>query len=391
MNILFFIHRYPNYGGTEKVTTVLCNELQKKGNNVFLVSLYQKSWELMDELSSNVSFIPLHYPTINFDNIRRLHKIIVDNKIEIVINQWCLPLTTTILLKCALFGTTAKLISVLHGSPNVNMRLISVARKANTANAIKRSFLSILWKLVYLVTRIDLRIVYRLSDKYILLSDRFADVFKKMAWLRSSTKLTSITNPITINVTKEDLAFVSDKKKKILYVGRMDLLNKNVDRIIKAWGKICNAYTDWVLVLVGDGPDKPYLETLAAKLSIKNIKFTGFIKEEPVAYYKESSILMLASDLEGFGLVITEAMYFGCIPVVYGSYPAIYDIISDGECGFITPQPYNENYTCEKLATLIENQQLRRIMSKKAIEKAVTFLPEQVIKKWEDLFNAILV
>ena len=391
MNILFFFYCYPNYGGTEKVTTVLCNELQKKGNNVFLASLYQKSWELMDELSPNVSFTPLHYPIINFDNIKRLHKIIVDNKIDIVINQWCLPLTTTLLLKCSLLGTTAKLISVLHGSPNVNMRLISIARKANNANAIKRNFLSILWKLGYLVTRVDLRMVYRLSDKYVLLSERFADTFKEMAWLKNTTKLTSITNPITINVAKNGLALVPDKKKKILYVGRMDLLNKNVDRIIKAWGKICNTYTDWVLVLVGDGPDKPYLETLAAKLNIKNIKFTGFIKEEPVEYYKEASILMLTSDLEGFGLVITEAMYFGCIPVVYGSYPAIYDIISDGECGFITPQPYNENYTCEKLSTLIEDQQLRQTMSKKAIEKAITFLPEQVIKKWEGLYNTILV
>ena len=67
----------------------------------------------------------------------------------------------------------------------------------------------------------------------------------------------------------------------------------------------------------------------------------GFQVSPPIQHYKEASIFLLTSDLEGFGLVVIESMSYGVVPVVYGSYEAIYDIIDNGKSGLITPIPYN--------------------------------------------------
>ena len=389
MNILFFLHRYPNYGGTEKVTTCICNELDSRGYKIHIASLYQKSCELMDELHPTIVFHKLAYPVLSIPNIKAIRNIINENKIDIIVNQWCLPFKTTILLKLASIGLKVKVISVLHGSPDVNMRIIGFKRSYDRSGFILKPLYKILIWAANAFTALNLRLTYNFSDKYILLSDRFSETFKKMCKLYKASKLTSITNPLTIENTLSEDILLQQKKNEILYVGRMDLLNKNVDRIIVVWKDLYKKFPDWKLVLVGDGPDRNYLEKLAIENEIENIDFMGFLKEEPIEFYKRASIFMLTSDLEGFGLVITEAMSFGCVPVVYASYPAVYDIIEDGISGFITPAPYDAEITKLRVINLIEDNDMRRSMSASAIRRSECFLVSNIADKWENLLKEI--
>lgn len=383
MNILFFIHRYPNYGGTEKVTTVICNELAKRGHNVYIASLFQKSWELMEELDDKINFYSLSYPVISRTNITKIRNIIKEQKIDIIVNQWCLPIKTSLLLRIASRGLNVKLVSVLHGAPDVNMRLISTKRKISTANLLAKVYLyPVLWA-TFLATAFSLWSGYHLSNKYLLLSSRFIPIFKRMACIYKGKKLSYITNPLTIKV---DSSQFSKNAKELLYVGRMDLLNKNVDRILNIWSELHESYKDWTLVLVGDGPDRQYLEDMALKLKLTNVRFIGFIKEEPIQFYKDASIFLLTSDLEGFGLVITEAMYYGCVPVVYGSYPAVYDIIEDGISGYITPYPYDHQYSTAVVRRLIEDADLRSRLSMNAKIRVDKFKVEYIVDHWEEMF-----
>lgn len=81
------------------------------------------------------------------------------------------------------------------------------------------------------------------------------------------------------------------------------------------------------------------------QLKLNNVLFEGF--QSPLEYYKRASLLILTSEYEGFPLVLAEAMSFGVIPVVYGSYSAVYDIISDGVDGVILP--YNKKGMIQNL------------------------------------------
>lgn len=390
MNLLFFLHRYPNYGGTEKVTTCICNELDSRGHNIHLASLFQKSWELMDELHSSIEFHKLSYPVLSISNVKEIRNILRKDKIDVIVNQWCLPFKTTFLLKVASIGFKVKVISVLHGSPDVNMRIIGLKRSYDkSAILLKPLYKNLIWA-TNVFTALNLRLTYDFCDKYILLSDRFSETFKKMCMLCKAPKLTSITNPLTIKNTFSEDLLLQQKKNEILYVGRMDLLNKNVDRIILVWKDLYKRFPDWKLVLVGDGPDRNYLEKLAKENGIENIDFMGFLKEEPIEFYKRASILMLTSDLEGFGLVITEAISYGCVPVVYASYPAVYDIIEDGISGFITPAPYDAEITKQRVVNLIENNDMRKSMSANAIRRSDYFSVSNIADKWEILLKGVL-
>ena len=119
MNILFFYRVYPNYGGVEVVTSVLAKRFVEDGHQVTIASLEQPHPELKDQNIEGVELIALHHPVLAKDNIARLHQVIVDKKIDIIVNQWGLPYKTTILCNKAIKGTNCKLVSVLQDRKSV--------------------------------------------------------------------------------------------------------------------------------------------------------------------------------------------------------------------------------------------------------------------------------
>lgn len=386
-SILFINGTYPNYGGTEKVTTILANHFSKKGYHVSIASFQHPQMELMAELSKNVSFYALSLPVISANNIKNLSEIVSKSHVDIIINQWCLPFFTNRLCRKAIRGSNCKIISVLHGVPNKSKKVLVEEEKLREA----KNIISFLYAKVRLIVanqiiKASIRYVYRNSDKYVVLSKGFIDVFMAYTKLKDTTKLSYIGNPITIPTDYAN-DFISNKQNNILYVGRMDMINKRVDRIIKVWENIANKYLDWNLILIGDGPDRQKLESYVNERNIQRVHFGGFIKDEPIKYYKESSILLLTSDLEGFGLVVTEAMSYGVVPVVYGSYVSIYDIISNGKDGYITSFPYSHEETTRRVEELIKDEKLRMKMASDAIEKSKSFNLESIYKKWENLFD----
>jgi len=237
---------------------------------------------------------------------------------------------------------------------------------------------------IHAIIKASIRYVYRRSDAYVVLSKGFLDTLHAYTGLKRTPKLVAIGNPITIP-TDYATDWTVRKKKQILYVGRMDKENKRVNRIVEAWEHVAADYPDWNLVLVGGGPHIDELKDYAAKKSIPRIAFTGFLKEDPIQYYQEPSIFMLTSDLEGFGLVLVEAMAYGVVPIVYGSYVSVFDIIDNGKNGFITSVPYSQAATTVAMRQLMDKPKLLAAMSQAAIVKSKTFALDNILKQWEGL------
>ena len=116
-----------------------------------------------------------------------------------------------------------------------------------------------------------------------------------------------------------------------------------------------------------------------------SVEIVGF--QSPVDYYKRAKFLLLTSDYEGFGLVIVEAMKFGAVPIVYGSYEAVYDIVESGKHGFITPMPFSAQETADVLSRLMSDEALRSQMSRRAVERSKDFNLDSVVRRWEDLVS----
>jgi glycosyltransferase involved in cell wall biosynthesis len=384
--VIFFIGIYPNYGGTEKITTVLANHFSDLGLNVHIVSFQQPHLELLSELNENIVLHKLSYPVLSKNNVSVLKNIIVSNNIHIIFNQWCLPFQTTLLLNMARKGLSCKLLSILHGVPNKSKKVIVAEDNVKQAsNCLTRAFAQLKLQVIDRTIRESIRYVYKHSDHYVVLSKGFIETFREYTGLKKTPKLVSIGNPITIP-TNYSVDELTSKKKQILYVGRMDMENKRVNRIIEAWEEVYKKFPDWNLCLVGDGPHRSALEAYVNGRNIQRVYFTGFIKDEPVSYYRESSILMLTSDLEGFGLVIVEGMSHGVVPIVYGSYVSVFEVIDHGVNGLITNTPYSKRVTVECMVSLMEDSAKREKMAAEAIKKSANYHLESIVRQWYKLF-----
>lgn len=234
-----------------------------------------------------------------------------------------------------------------------------------------------------------MKYVYKNSDKFVILSQSFTNNFIDFTKLHDTNKLTVITNPITISSDNFNFDY-QQKRKEIIYVGRIDYNQKRVSRIMNIWKNIYPRFPDWYLKIIGDGPEKKKLEQFVKNEQLKNVSFEGF--QDPKCYYEEASIILLTSEYEGFGLVIVEAMSFGVIPIVYGSYKAIYDIIENGEDGYIV-EPINKTFPLEtmtqKVSDVIENISKNNQIALNAIKKSKEFSLETIYQKWYDLFKEI--
>ncbi len=102
----------------------------------------------------------------------------------------------------------------------------------------------------------------------------------------------------------------SKKEKTVLYIGRL-VKYKHVDELIKVMSKIQKRY-DYKLKIIGMGEEYENLRELSKKLNV-DVKFYGFASERTkLDELSKAEIFVNPSTVEGFGIVLLEAMASGC-------------------------------------------------------------------------------
>ena len=386
MNILFLLGKFPSIGGVETVTAILANEFSARGHAVHVVSFEQVTEKPSPALDERVTLHRLSYPVSSRANRNALRDILATCRIDVIINQWCLPFHVTRLCRKAMRGLPCRLLAVHHNAPDCNARLEGLRmRMARTGNPVNRAFLRLLLKGCAMATGASLRYVYAHSNRYILLSDSFHQAFRNITGLKDTGKLLTIPNPITV----ENPEFRYDpalKKKEVLFVGRLEPNQKRVSRVLETWALLEPCFPDWTLRLVGDGPEKRSLQEFCEEHRLKHVSFEGF--QNPAPYYEQASLLFLTSEYEGFGLVIVEGMSFGVSPIVYGSFSAAYDLVDHGKDGCILPAAggFQAHRMAEMAAGLMREPAALRAMARNAIAKSRKFTREHIIPQWEKAF-----
>lgn len=388
MNILFLM-KYYEIGGIESVTAMLGSCFLRHGHNVTLATFNEPIPMALARTDKAIKVYTLGKYECSQKNVAALRKILVEHRINVVINQWGLPYIPIKTLCKAKQGLNVKVISVYHNQVDTNARLKAVEQAMLVCNnPLLKCLLICKHKAFKLVTSLSMRYVYKHSDVYEVLSPSFLELFKKFTGIKHPTKLISQTNPITLDDSSCNIALTTlNKQKEIIYVGRLDNVQKRVSRVIDTWSLLEKKFPDWHLTIVGDGEDKQALEEQVKTLGLKRVYFEGF--KNPAEYYKRASMLLLTSDFEGFGLVIVEGMRYGVVPFVYGSYPAIYDIVTDNKDGIILPM--NENgydavAMAGKMSELMSAHLKLEQMANEAIEKSKLFSLETIYKQWNNEF-----
>lgn len=370
----------PEAGGTERITSLVANGLRKNGHNCMDILVFDESD---------------HKMTYRNKPVQDLYLFLKNHRVDIVINQiaYSTWLIDTFLSKGGerWHAEGGKIVSCLHFDPcNPSFKRLLLSKQKLSFNDCLQLITHTVFSTYYAHIKKKqegaiYNEIYDRSDAFIILSDTHRPYLKKVMRRSEYNRIFSINNPLTFDriATTESL----DKKNKtILVCARMSEYHKRISLTLKTW-KILqrqNAVDGWRLKLVGEGPDLERYKKYVSDNGIGNIEFLG--RRNPLPFYEESSILLLTSGAEGWGLSLTEALQNGVVPVVMNSSPVYADIIENGYNGYLCPNG-NVKAFARRIAALVENPLQIRTMQKNALASAKKFSIDKTISLWETLIT----
>lgn len=178
-------------------------------------------------------------------------------------------------------------------------------------------------------------------------------------------------------------------RHRIIAVGRLDY-QKGFDRLIEAWDKVCRTgrYNDWHLDVFGQGEWYDMLNDMIRTKGLEQNteihKPTNRIGEE----YAASSMIVMTSHYEGFGMVLVEAMSCGVPAISFDCQCGPKDIIKDGDNGFLVKDG-DIDALAGAMVRLMDDEALRKRMSLSARKITEEYSEESIMGKWIALFDEL--
>lgn len=189
--------------------------------------------------------------------------------------------------------------------------------------------------------------------------------------------------PLPLLHTMPLVASVSPPYPRIIAAGRLVDSIKQYSLLIEAFAGLHLTHPEWRLVIWGEGPDRPRLEAMAARLKVfDRVTLPGLSTTLPEEF-AVSHIYCVPSRYEGFGLSTLEALSCGLPAVGFAQCAGSRALIRNGRNGLLA-----EAMTAESLAdalkTLMDDAPLRQRMGRQATLDSATYLPEKIFPLWED-------
>ena len=179
------------------------------------------------------------------------------------------------------------------------------------------------------------------------------------------------TSRKNLNLKKENFYLIS--------IGRV-VKRKGYNFLIKSLAKIKNKKIH--VLIIGEGPEKENLISLAKKLDVKErVHFLGFIsEEEKFQHLSNSDIYVLSSVHEGFGIVLQEAMQVG-LPIIATDNGGQVDFVKNEKNGFLIKFGDGKRLKSE-IERLIKNKKLREKMSRENKKKIGKWDSKKIAKEY---------
>lgn len=374
MKIIYSIAATYNSGGMERVLANKANWLVRNGHEVVVLTTDQKGRATFFEMDPSIrqydlginyednngkSFLNklLHYPFKQWRHRRELKRILPELKADAVISMFCNDASILPKIKDG-----SKKVLEIHFSRFKRLQYGRVG----------------LWKLAdQLRSKNDLKVV-SMFDKFIVLTDE-----DKGYW----------GNLDNIQVIPNARSFVVEEpselnEKKVIAVGRY-CYQKDLGKLIDAWGIVCQEIRDWKLHLVGDGEDRAMLQEQIEKLGLIDRVVLGKAETDMKTVYRNASMLALSSRYEGLPMVLLEAQAAGLPIVSFECKCGPRDVIEDGVDGILVEEG-NVEKLAEGMLRLIKDESLRKSMGAAAYARSERYAEENIMNQWVDLFNDVI-
>ena len=164
------------------------------------------------------------------------------------------------------------------------------------------------------------RFVYRRADRFIVLSNAFADLLmreygvphSRIRIVPGSVDLERFTDRFSKDAARAALRWPTDRP--VLLAIRRLIARVGLDRLVEAMRTVKDAVPDVLLFIAGRGPLEGALRRQISEAGLEdNVRLLGFLPDEdlPVAYRAADINVVPTAALEGFGLTAAEALAAG--------------------------------------------------------------------------------
>jgi glycosyltransferase involved in cell wall biosynthesis len=304
-------------GGAQRDMVLLCNALAAAGANVVILALHSEG-PLRPLLAPGVEVRDIPGRRIRYavPGLRRAIRAMAPRLV--VSSESNLNLFTLLAVRSLSHAARPKLVLREVASPS-----LAIAHDPHRQN-----------RIAYRLARL-----YRLADRIVTLThgarddlvENFAVPAHKVAVMRSNAV---IPRDIADRIAAWDGESGRDSAL-IVSVGRLSP-EKDHRLLLRALALLPRA-RDWRLALVGDGPERPALEALAARLGLSNrITFAGYVRD-PFAWMMRARIAVCSSIYEGLGNAVIEALACGTAVVSTDCPYGPREILKDGRYGTLVP------------------------------------------------------
>ena len=366
MTILYLFRSLAIWGGIERILVEKMNFLvQEYGMNIYLLTTDQGQHPIPYHLEDNVKREDLG---INFHHRYRFSlfkRLWVGHQNTILYERLLHSRIQTIKPDVIICTTSDPVSSIVKVKGSIPLIIESHSICSRTINQGKFWFLRIVNRLTFLKAISKVQVVVALTE---------GDAAE---WRKYHPNVVVIPNFIS----RESEEQASLESKHVIFVGRFDYQKRVLDAL-SIWEEVFKRFPDWILDIYGEGEMKDEIES-----RVSNMKNVILHQPTDKIYdcYRNSSVLILTSLFEPFGLVLPEAMNCG-LPVVafdcpYG--PA--EIITDGKDGFLVKNRNFEIFV-EKLCLLMDKRDYRIKIGEAARLSSMRFEAEDIMYKWRRLF-----
>jgi L-malate glycosyltransferase len=366
---------YPTYGGSGVVATELGKGLAARGHNVHFIS-YARPMRL-DEFHENITFhevtfsaYPLfEYPPYDLALASHLVDIIKYQKLDLLHVHYAIPHATSAYLAKQILGETGRsipVITTLHGTditivgsdPSYAPVVTFSINKSDGVTAVSE---------------------YLRKET----CERF-DIEKKIEVIPNFIDLKRFSKTEKSHFKK---ALCPNGEKVLVHVSNFREV-KRVSDTVEIFHKVLESGIPAHLLLVGDGPDRPKVESRCRELQIcGKVRFLG--KQEKIEdILSIADLFLIPSGSETFGLAALEAMSCS-VPVISSNIGGLPELNIHGETGYLCELGDTEAMGAYA-TSILKDEELHRRMSENARKRATLFELNQVVDQYETYYHSVM-
>lgn len=174
---------------------------------------------------------------------------------------------------------------------------------------------------------------------------------------------------------------------QLVSVGRLSPEKGYLD-LLKIYNRLQKKHSSWKLDIIGDGLERENLEKYIDKHNLGDkVTLHGFKGREYIdKVLHESSIYLMTSYTESFGIVLLEAMSHGIPCIAFDSAEGAREIIVSGKNGYLIKNRSFEAMI-SKIEDLINNKKVRMSIGQKARKSITKYTSDVIGKEWFTLIE----